>query len=62
MSFKCGFENINLYCQSSVLWELYSILYGVEGASSPVSDVDTYVIIKKFLGFIFNILPVFTYR
>jgi hypothetical protein len=38
---------------------IYSIHYGNEDASSPVSDVGRYVFICKFTDYIFNVLPVF---
>jgi hypothetical protein len=42
-----------------------SIYYSVvenEGTSSPVSDVDRYVTIRKLLDSMFSILPVFLRR
>jgi hypothetical protein len=36
---------------------VYFIYYGNEGTSSAGSDADRYVIIKKLLGFIFEIIP-----
>jgi hypothetical protein len=38
---------------------LYCIYYGSDGTSSSVSDVNSYVILRKFLDYIFNILTVF---
>jgi hypothetical protein len=41
---------------------LYSIYYENEGGSWPVSGVDRYVIIRKLLDSIFNIIPVLIRR
>jgi hypothetical protein len=39
-----------------------SVCYGKEGASSSVSDVDDYVIIRKLFVSTFNVLSVFICR
>jgi hypothetical protein len=39
-----------------------SVYYRKEVASLPVSDVDRYVIIRKFLNSIFNVLHLFIYQ
>jgi hypothetical protein len=41
---------------------LYSMCCGNEGTSSPVSDVDRYIIIRNVLDCTFSVLPVFTLR
>jgi hypothetical protein len=41
---------------------LYSVYYVNESTSSPINDVDLYVIIRELPDSIFNIFPVFICR
>lgn len=55
-------DSLDLRLSQRWLWRIlrscvYSICCGNEGTSSKANDADRYVIIRNFLEFIFNVLP-----